>query len=308
MSDLEAAFNSALAGAESDGDNGADIQIGDAGATVFRGDEVTFDEPDTDVEGVEESGTEEVYEDTDGAPSDSSFDWATYKDHLVTVKVQGQEIQVPLGEALNGYMRQADYTKKTQANSEALKMAEWAQQLRDAINSDPAGTIKYLQEAYGIAGSKASEDIFDEIDPDLQPLVATVKKQEQALQAMQAQLEAVQQERILNEVRSELQTVQAEFPDLDPYKVLPVAAERGLSIRDAYLLVESENIIASKSKAAQAAAEAQKVAEREAVKRKNASKVAGTTNVAGSAKSPMPEFNSFEDMLNWNMKNAKTLI
>lgn len=33
----------------------------------------------------------------------------------VTVKVDGQEVKVPLGEALQGYSREADYTKKTKA-------------------------------------------------------------------------------------------------------------------------------------------------------------------------------------------------
>lgn len=43
---------------------------------------------------------------------------------MVTVKVDGQDVQVPLQEALNGYMRQAAFTKKTQ------ELAQQRQQLQ----------------------------------------------------------------------------------------------------------------------------------------------------------------------------------
>ena len=33
---------------------------------------------------------------------------------MVTVKIDGKEVEIPLKEAINGYQRQADYTKKTQ--------------------------------------------------------------------------------------------------------------------------------------------------------------------------------------------------
>ena len=45
-------------------------------------------------------------------------------DQLVTIKVDGQEIQVPLSELKNGYQRQADYTRKTMEVSEQRKAAE----------------------------------------------------------------------------------------------------------------------------------------------------------------------------------------
>lgn len=305
--DLEAMFDEVLANASAEGegtDSGDDLVIGMAGADVEYGDDEDDSETlDSDAEG--DSGTEEDSEDTDeGVTSDSSFDWATYKDQMVTLKVQGQEIQVPLGEALNGYMRQADYTKKTQANAEALKMAEWASELRKAITEDPAGTIKYLQDAYGVKGDTQH---FEEIDPELKPILDTVEAQKRQLAAVQAELDQVKAERILNEVKAELREAQIEFPDLDPNIVLPVAADRGLSIREAYLLTESQNILGKRQTARQAAAEAEKVAEREASKRKAAKQSVRAGAVAGTTKKVMPEFDSFEDMLKWNIENAKTV-
>lgn len=305
--DIESMFNEILAADDGSGNDstGVDDTItGMTGATVELGDDI---ESDDDTESVDDGGTEEDSEDTDddGTPSDSSFDWATHKDQLVTIKVQGQEIQVPLGEALNGYMRQADYTKKTQSNAEALKMAEWAAQLREAINSDPAGTIKYLQDAYGVKPAVTND--FDDIDPELKPILDTVEAQKRQLAAVQAQLDEARAERILNEVRNELREVQQEFPDLVPETVLPVAAEKGLSIREAYLLMESQSILNTRKSASQAAADAEKIAEREAAKRRMAKQTGKTSTVAGQAKNPMPRFDSFEDMLNWNIENAKTL-
>ncbi len=45
-------------------------------------------------------------------------------DPLITIKVNGEEIQVPLSELKNGYQRQSDYTKKTMEAAEQRKAAE----------------------------------------------------------------------------------------------------------------------------------------------------------------------------------------
>lgn len=45
-------------------------------------------------------------------------------DPLVKIKVNGEEIEVPLSELKNGYQRQADYTRKTMEVAEQRKQAE----------------------------------------------------------------------------------------------------------------------------------------------------------------------------------------
>src|SRR5574340_754521 len=42
-------------------------------------------------------------------------------DPLVTIKVDGKDVEVKLSELKNGYQRQADYTRKTQAVAEERK-------------------------------------------------------------------------------------------------------------------------------------------------------------------------------------------
>lgn len=66
---------------------------------------------------------------------------------LVTVKVDGEDLQVPLSEALKGYSREADYTRKTQALAEerrgleARLSTDYANQLKQAtdlfVQTDP---------------------------------------------------------------------------------------------------------------------------------------------------------------------------
>lgn len=46
------------------------------------------------------------------------------QDQMVTVKIDGKEVEVPLSELKNGYQRQQDYTKKTMEVSEQRKAAE----------------------------------------------------------------------------------------------------------------------------------------------------------------------------------------
>jgi hypothetical protein len=59
---------------------------------------------------------------------------------LVTVKVDGEDVQVPLSEALKGYSREADYSRKTMALAEERKGIEaristdYANQLEQATN------------------------------------------------------------------------------------------------------------------------------------------------------------------------------
>ncbi|MDE2434553.1 MAG: hypothetical protein KGN37_17120, partial [Burkholderiales bacterium] len=46
------------------------------------------------------------------------------EEQMVTVKIDGKEVEVPLSELKNGYQRQADYTKKTMEVSDQRKAAD----------------------------------------------------------------------------------------------------------------------------------------------------------------------------------------
>ena len=69
---------------------------------------------DSESDGVEEEITEGEEEAEEATPTGQTF----------RVKVDGEEVDVPLDELLKGYSRTADYTRKTQAIAEARKQAE----------------------------------------------------------------------------------------------------------------------------------------------------------------------------------------
>jgi len=68
----------------------------------------------------------------------------------VRVKVDGQDEEVPLREALSGYSRTADYTRKTQELAQQRQQAEYALTLERALQSQPAETLRILAQQYGV--------------------------------------------------------------------------------------------------------------------------------------------------------------
>jgi type II secretory pathway component PulF len=73
-----------------------------------------------------------------------------FGEKYVSVQVNGEEVQVPLKEALSGYQRQADYTRKTQELSEQKRQVQFGAALQEALQNDPMGTLELLSQHYGI--------------------------------------------------------------------------------------------------------------------------------------------------------------
>jgi type II secretory pathway component PulF len=72
-----------------------------------------------------------------------------FGEKYVSVQVNGEEVQVPLKEALSGYQRQADYTRKTQELSEQRRQVQFGGALQEALQNDPKGTLELLKQHYG---------------------------------------------------------------------------------------------------------------------------------------------------------------
>lgn len=101
-------------------------------------------------ETTEAAEAEEV-EETEGEPETEEQD--EEEPELFTVKVDGEELQVTRDELLNGYQRDADYRRKTQAVAEERRAAE-AERTRQAEI-----TAKLVAEYQKLAGN-------DEPEPD----------------------------------------------------------------------------------------------------------------------------------------------
>lgn len=156
--------------------------------TEFESD-ASSDESLGDVSDVAPEGDAELdpSEDTEDAEAEGSvertrLDTDEYGDHVVTVKVDGEEVEMTLKEALAAGMRQSDYTRKTQAlAAERDRLAQVAR-LAEWLEKDPEGTIRELQKALGVEAANALVDEAEDLDPDearIRRLEAIAEQQEQ---------------------------------------------------------------------------------------------------------------------------------
>jgi len=113
--------------------------------------------PQADTSPVDDGqGVEAVPEATEPAPApEPEYDYLDIDDTLaskyVKAKVGGEEVPVSLKEALDGYQRQADYSRKTQEIAELRKEAENALRLQQALQTSPGLTIQVLAQQAGVS-------------------------------------------------------------------------------------------------------------------------------------------------------------
>lgn len=107
------------------------------------------------------------------------------------VKIDGEELEVPLSELLSGYQRQADYTRKTQ------KIAEEKRKLQEAFNE-----VNLEREAYKRTLSTLESQLggqepnWDELQARLSPQelaqeMASYQRRQRALQALRLEQQRV---------------------------------------------------------------------------------------------------------------------
>ena len=174
-----------------------------------------------EAEEVEEKAPEEeegqAEEETEEEVEEEEFDVVAEEDLKYTIKVDGEELEVGIEELKNGYQRQADYTRKSQALAEQRKETEAIQSERQRLEQERqmyANGLQMLQEQ-----QSAKLKDFDSIDWEAlkteDPYQYMIKKdeyrdaqeritnlvqeqqavqQEQAQQAQQARAHFVQQE------------------------------------------------------------------------------------------------------------------
>jgi hypothetical protein len=96
-------------------------------------------------------------------PDTPTLNVQEYSNHRVPVKLDGEELQVPLSEAIAGYQRQADYTRKTQELSQQREKVEFASTLQAALENNPAATLGLLSQHYNVQNTPQVDPI-DELD------------------------------------------------------------------------------------------------------------------------------------------------
>lgn len=172
--------------------------------------------PATEVEGQLQEVTDVVdaltEEQIDLLPVDE------FGDKYVSVTVAGEEIRVPLKEALSGYQRQADYTRKTQELSEQRRQVQFGAALQEALQNDPQGTLALLGQHYGVQQTPSEEE-----DLYTDPVEKQYRQLEQRIQAFE-------QQKAMDELERTVQSLQSKYgSDFDANEVVAKALALGSS-------------------------------------------------------------------------------
>ena len=146
------------------------------------------------------------------------FTWDEYADRPVKLNIAGEEIDVPLKEALAGYQRQADYTRKTQELSEQRKQVQFGTALQEALQNDPKSTLELLKQHYGLEEQQSSEDEL---------LLDPVEKQYRQLEY---RMKAFEQEKAMRELEKTVESLSRKYGDaFDADEVIAKALATGNS-------------------------------------------------------------------------------
>ena len=179
-------------------------------------------------DGIYDATEETSFEDYDATAygDTGSDDYEGGYDDESTVLL-GDGTRVSLDELERGYLRQSDYTRKTQGlASERAELAQ-ATQLLQALESDPQGTLEALQRHIG------ADDVgLDDLDPVERELMDHREYiDSQRMQSMQA------------EVEYELEALSEEYGEFDWDEVLEFAIDREIPDLEAALLLYDTELL-----------------------------------------------------------------
>lgn len=237
------------------------------------------------VVGSEPTGSTEGYSEVTGQVSEPILSVDEYSTYKVPVKIDGEEQYIPLTEAISGYQRQADYTRKTQELAQQREQMQFASALQTALDRDPAATIDLLSRHYGISRQAAS-DMVDGMmgEPeDLDPVEARYRE----LDGRLAQFEEYQAQQ---QIEREISRLQDKYPDFDPSEVVTTALRLDTTDLEAvYKQIAFDKIM--KQVEIRQQAQAQQVAQEQQVvdAKRQAAVVAGGSSASGAGIVPQAE-------------------
>ena len=177
--------------------------------------EVEQEAPESEEEGQAEEETEEE------VTEEEEFEVVAEEDLKYTIKVDGKELEVGIDELKNGYQRQADYTRKSQALAEQRKGTEAIQSERQQLEQERqmyANGLQMLQEQ-----QSAKLNNFDTVEWETlkqeDPYQYMIKKDEyrdaqESINSLAAEQRLVQQEQAQQAQQARSHFVQQEYARL----------------------------------------------------------------------------------------------
>ena len=158
------------------------------------------------------------------------LDLSQFGDHVVTITVDGKEEVVPVKDLPSMAMKHADYTRKTQEIADMRRQLQPAEALAVALDKDPIGTLKALNEAYNVP-SDSDQAEWDEMDPQDQ----RIAKLEQELQSQRAR-------DARTTIDGEFRQLKEAYGEFDTAEVANYALRNDLSVTDAYRVMNFDTI------------------------------------------------------------------
>lgn len=146
------------------------------------------------------------------APDTPTLNVAEYSNHRVPVKLDGEELQIPLSEAIAGYQRQADYTRKTQELSQQREKFEFASTLQAALENNPAATLSLLSQHYG-----SSEPVVEAVDE------SSFSPEERKIRELDKRVALFEEFQSQQKIEKEISNLQTKYSDFDVNSVVQSA-------------------------------------------------------------------------------------
>lgn len=203
----------------------------------------------------------------------SYFNYEDYANHRVKLPVGGEEIEVELSEALAGYQRQADYTRKTQELAEQRKEVQFAAAIQQALQNDPASTIQLLMEHYGVNEQQTSDDeLF--LDPA-----------ERQLRELESRVRSFEEQQAMQELERTIGTLQSKYgEDFDANEVVAAALATGNDNLEAvYKQIAFDRLLARQNVQNEYAAKQSAAQEAALQAKREASVVSGGSSAQGTS-------------------------
>ncbi len=170
-------------------------------------------------------------------PQARYLDLDEYGDHLVKIKVDGEERELPFSRVRDGLMMQEAFTKRTQELAEERNRLYQAEALVAALEQNPHEIIRQLAEA-------------NDLDVNgLQPVERT--PEEAAFRAQQQQLTQARAQMAQAQINSEIAEIRAKFGDFDVVATAQFARENQIPLPMAHRIMRADQQEAAAAQAAE---------------------------------------------------------
>lgn len=212
---------------------------------------------------------EASFEGSDDADASAETDQPESPTYKITV--DGEEIEVPLDELLNGYQRQADYTRKTQELAQQRERLTALDTFEEYLRVDPEGALQRLATAYGVnlgatQPEPTAQDYLDGVLGDEQdPVMQKLSQLEAKLTAQEAAEAQRAEAARLAAIDAQIEGLEQSDPDLDGTALLKYAVDNHIGdLQAAYKAFKYEQMQEAASNAAELAAQQKRDAKRQA--------------------------------------------